>query len=181
MSEANTSKVKNLAKNYSSLSGQGDINKKASVEVDDGDLENKAANISKEMSNLGAVKNVSKNVNVNVTGTDKLNALKTNISGITGSTHTATINVKTSGIKTAQTKISGIKGKTVKITPSIRQASKTIYVQGKSVGSVKVAYQGQNLGSAAFGSMAQGAKRGKLGPRGKGGPTLTGELGQEMV
>ncbi|WP_291629015.1 hypothetical protein [Clostridium sp.] len=34
---------------------------------------------------------------------------------------------------------------------------------------------------SSFGSAAAGVRYGKLGPNGKGGPTLTGELGQEMV
>lgn len=46
--------------------------------------------------------------------------------------------------------------------------------KGKNLAS---AFLGQNL----LGSAANGAKRGRIGPKGKGGLTLTGELGPELV
>ena len=51
---------------------------------------------------------------------------------------------------------------------------------------ISAAAKGKNLTSSAFGqnilgSAAKGAKRGRLGPRGRGGMTLTGELGPELV
>lgn len=51
---------------------------------------------------------------------------------------------------------------------------------------VRAEAKGKNLASSAFGqnilgSAANGAKRGRIGPKGKGGLTLTGELGPELV
>lgn len=56
---------------------------------------------------------------------------------------------------------------------------------GLKIGGPKAA-KGKNLASSAFGqnilgSAANGAKRGRIGPKGKGGLTLTGELGPELV
>lgn len=53
------------------------------------------------------------------------------------------------------------------------------------IGGPKAA-KGKNLASSAFGqnilgSAAKGAKRGRIGPKGKGGLTLTGEIGPELV
>ena len=48
----------------------------------------------------------------------------------------------------------------------------TVHVKGKAA-------KGMNL--ASFGSAAVGARRGKLGPTGTGGSTLTGEIGRELV
>ena len=61
----------------------------------------------------------------------------------------------------------------------------TITVDGHSW-KISTKAKGKNLTSSAFGqnilgSAAKGAKRGRLGPRGRGGMTLTGELGPELV
>ena len=73
--------------------------------------------------------------------------------------------------------IRGVSGK-VNITPHLLQ-SKISVKSGKGTATIglEMAARGQNLA----GSAAKGAKRGKIGPRGKGGLTLTGELGPELV
>lgn len=63
---------------------------------------------------------------------------------------------------------------------SLIQKAKNLKIGGPK------AAKGKNLASSAFGqnilgSAANGAKRGRIGPKGKGGLTLTGELGPELV
>lgn len=62
--------------------------------------------------------------------------------------------------------------KKARVTYTGGNSTITVHVKGKAA-------KGMNLSS--FGSAAAGVRYGKLGPNGKGGPTLTGELGQEMV
>ena len=62
--------------------------------------------------------------------------------------------------------------KTARVSYTGGNSTITVHVKGKAA-------KGMNLSS--FGSAAAGVRYGKLGPNGKGGPTLTGELGQEMV
>lgn len=68
---------------------------------------------------------------------------------------------------------------------TIRAKLASLMQKALKVGGPKAA-KGKNLASSAFGqnilgSAAKGAKRGRIGPRGKGGLTLTGELGPELV
>ena len=68
---------------------------------------------------------------------------------------------------------------TVKVNPRLT-ASHINVSGGKGTASISIslsAANGQNL----LGSAANGAKRGRIGPKGKGGLTLTGELGPELV
>lgn len=68
---------------------------------------------------------------------------------------------------------------TVKVNPRLT-ASHINVSGGKGTASVSIslsAAKGKNL----LGSAANGAKRGRIGPKGKGGLTLTGELGPELV
>lgn len=68
---------------------------------------------------------------------------------------------------------------TVKVHPRLT-ASHINVSGGKGTASVSIslsAAKGKNL----LGSAANGAKRGRIGPKGKGGLTLTGELGPELV
>ena len=65
-------------------------------------------------------------------------------------------------------------------------STKTITVSIKTSGSVPHVYTGQNnkIGYTHVpqaGSLAKGTKKGRVGPRGQGGPTLTGELGYEVA
>ena len=62
--------------------------------------------------------------------------------------------------------------KTARVSYTGGNSTITVYVKGKAA-------KGMNLSS--FGSAAVGARRGKLGPTGTGGSTLTGEIGRELV
>ena len=62
--------------------------------------------------------------------------------------------------------------KTARVTYTGGNSTITVHVKGKAA-------KGMNL--ASFGSAAVGARRGKLGPTGTGGSTLTGEIGRELV
>ena len=77
--------------------------------------------------------------------------------------------------------------KTGSVFSTIRAGITSLIQKAKSlkIGGPKAA-KGKNLASSAFGqnilgSAANGAKRGRIGPKGKGGLTLTGELGPELV
>lgn len=62
--------------------------------------------------------------------------------------------------------------KTARVSYTGGNSTITVRVKGKAA-------RGMNLTS--FGSAAAGARRGKLGPTGTGGSTLTGEIGRELV
>ena len=62
--------------------------------------------------------------------------------------------------------------KKARVTYTGGNSTITVHVKGKAA-------RGMNLSS--FGSAAVGARRGKLGPTGTGGSTLTGEIGRELV
>ena len=62
--------------------------------------------------------------------------------------------------------------KTARVSYTGGNSTITVHVKGKAA-------RGMNLTS--FGSAAVGARRGKLGPTGTGGSTLTGEIGRELV
>ena len=62
--------------------------------------------------------------------------------------------------------------KKARVTYTGGNSTITVHVKGKAA-------KGMNLSS--FGSAAVGARRGKLGPTGTGGSTLTGEIGRELV
>lgn len=77
--------------------------------------------------------------------------------------------------------------KTGSVFSTIRAGINSLIQKAKNlkIGGPKAA-KGKNLASSAFGqnilgSAANGAKRGRIGPKGKGGLTLTGELGPELV
>lgn len=81
--------------------------------------------------------------------------------------------------KTFNAKINYKKGTVYKPGDVTKKVS---YTGGNSTITVRVkgkAARGMNLTS--FGSAAAGARRGKLGPTGTGGSTLTGEIGRELV
>lgn len=70
--------------------------------------------------------------------------------------------------------------------PKPETATVSYSTNQKTVITVKAAAKGKNLASAflgqnLLGTAANGAKRGRIGPKGKGGLTLTGELGPELV
>ncbi len=72
------------------------------------------------------------------------------------------------------------------VISTIRTKLANLAAKAKSALKIGGNAKGANLASAAkgknvTGSAAKGAKRGKLGPSGKGGLTLTGELGPELV
>ena len=62
--------------------------------------------------------------------------------------------------------------KTARVSYTGGNSTITVRIKGKAA-------KGMNLSS--FGSAAAGARRGKLGPTGTGGSTLTGEIGRELV
>ena len=68
---------------------------------------------------------------------------------------------------------------TVKVNPRLT-ASHINISGGKGTASVSLSLSAAN-GKNLLGSAANGARRGRLGPKGKGGLTLTGELGPELV
>lgn len=77
--------------------------------------------------------------------------------------------------------------KTGSVFSTIKAGINSLIQKAKNlkIGGPKAA-KGKNLASSAFGqnilgSAANGAKRGRIGPKGKGGLTLTGELGPELV
>jgi len=201
-------KVQTAAKNYNKLSEEPNkLNKTATVKVDASGVKKQTNKATKAFDEINKIKDVTKKITIQTSGVNKAAAAAKNLTQLNkiGNIN-KTLKINNSA---AISKINAVKKKwsswspgTKKLNIKVTKVNKTITISGSAKGSVRIkttakgknttkkskgstpkgkkrrtsGASGQNLGSAA-----QGAQRGKLGPRGKGGPTLTGELGQEMV
>lgn len=110
--------------------------------------------------------------------TSGIDKVKKALSPVAGKYFSATLNVATGGALSTLTSIWNV------LQKIINNKSKATHIGGGGGHAEQGAYKGlNNHGTASIpviGSAARG-NYGRLGPKGKGGPTLTGELGYEVA
>ena len=195
------------AKSYKTLAKQDDkIEKTATVKVDAKGVKKQTTKATAAFKDVNKLKDVKKKVDIETSGVNKATEAAKSLTRLTNiGDINKSITIKNNS---ALKKINAVKNKWNNWSPKQKtlrvKVSKTgisnISISGSAKGNVRInasnkgkgikgakttASRGRKKTSGAYGfnigSAAAGAERGKLGPNGKGGPTLTGEVGQEMV